>query len=214
MTTLLLASSSPRRKELLALGTPAYEARPANVDESRLPGEAPRAYVLRLAEEKARAIQAQPGEVVIGSDTAVIDGDEILGKPENEADATRMLKQLRGRAHQVYTAVAVRRAGEKTLLVELCETDVPMRAYSNEEIAAYIASGDPLDKAGAYAIQHEGFNPVAEMRGCYAGVMGLPLCHLARALRKLEVPFNPRVAESCQKHLRYDCPVWRTILND
>jgi MAF protein len=211
---LLLASNSPRRRELLALGDWTYNVSVADVDETQLAGEAPRAYVLRLAQAKARAVagRARPENIIIGSDTAVIDGDEILGKPKDTADAARMLKQLRGRTHQVYTGVAVYRARDEKMLTELCVTDVPMRAYSDDEIAVYIQTGDPLDKAGAYAIQHAGFNPVASMRGCYASVMGLPLCHLTRALLKFDRSFSADISGACQNFLKYECPVFSAVL--
>jgi MAF protein len=211
---LLLASNSPRRRELLALGNQPYGVLVSDVDESQLAGESPRDYVLRLAQAKASAVtgKAQPGNIIIGSDTAVIDGDEILGKPKNEEDAARMLKQLRGRTHQVYTGVAVYRARDGKMFTELCVTDVPMRAYSDDEIAAYIKTGDPMDKAGAYAIQYAEFNPVESMRGCYASVMGLPLCHLARALQKLDASFAADISSACQNFLKYDCPVSSAIL--
>lgn len=211
---LLLASNSPRRRELLALGNRPYDVLVSDVDESQLINESPRDYVLRLAQAKvlAAAAKAQPENIIIGSDTAVIDGSEILGKPKDEADAGRMLKQLRGRTHQVYTAIAVYRVRDEKMLTELCVTDVPMRAYSDDEIAAYIQTGDPLDKAGAYAIQHAGFNPVESMRGCYAGVMGLPLCHLTRALHKLDINFAADISHACQSFLKYECPVSSAIL--
>jgi len=216
VNVLLLASNSPRRKELLALGRQPYDILVSNADESQLAGESPRDYVLRLAREKALAVagMAQPEQIIIGADTAVIDGDEILGKPVDEEDAARMLKQLRGRTHQVYTGIAAYRVRDKKMIAELCVTDVPMRAYSDDEIAAYVKTGDPLDKAGAYAIQHADFNPVAEMRGCYAGVMGLPLCHLARALQTMDISFTADIPDSCQKFLKYDCPVSSAILNE
>src|SRR5204863_5653183 len=108
--------------------------------------------------------------------TTVVDGNDILGKPIDNAEAFAMLTRLRGHTHQVYTGVALLRKSDGLLLKELSVTDVPMRDYSDEEINAYIATGDPLDKAGAYAIQHPQFQPVEHMRGCYASVMGLPLC--------------------------------------
>ena len=216
---------------------------PADVDESRLPGEAPAAYVLRLAEEKARACAecSQSGQIMIGADTAVVDGDEILGKPADPADAVRMLAQLRGRVHQVYTGLALFRPPSESndssrwelsqrrepnnplgrlpdrhpsdnLITDLCVTDVPMRNYTDAEIEAYVATGDPLDKAGAYAIQHPGFHPVERMAGCYASVMGLPLCHLTRSLRKLGFQPQTDISAACQAHLSYDCPVTQAIL--
>lgn len=186
----------------------------SDVDESQLPGESPKEYVSRLAQAKARAVseKADPENIIIGSDTAVIDGNEILGKPKDEADAERMLKQLRGRAHQVFTGVAVYRVGDEKMLTELCVTDVPMRSYSDDEIEAYIQTGDPMDKAGAYAIQHPGFRPVESMRGCYASVMGLPMCHVLRALQKFDVYPEADVPTACQNLLSYECPVSNAIL--
>jgi MAF protein len=171
--------------------------------------------VLRLAVAKALAVAKNAGAeaIVIGSDTAVIDGSEVLGKPIDEADAERMLKQLRGRTHQVFTGLAIHRMSDGKTLTELCITDVPMRSYSGDEIAAYIQTGDPLDKAGAYAIQHPDFQPVESMRGCYASVMGLPLCHLLRALKKLDVSPPADVPMACRQLLNYECPVSGAILD-
>ena len=211
---LILASNSPRRRQLLGLGNWKFQVIVSDIDESQHTGEAPHEYVLRLAKEKTLAVahKAPPEAVIIGSDTSVIDGDEILGKPLNEKDAERMLKQLRGRTHQVYTGVAVHRIRDGKMLTELSITDVPMRNYSDEEIMAYIATGDPMDKAGAYAIQHPEFQPVESMSGCFAGVMGLPMCHLLRALQKLELTTGADVPSACQTLLNYQCPVSRAIL--
>jgi len=187
----------------------------ADVDETPLEGETPRDYVIRLAKAKALAIQprAELDAIIIGSDTTVVDGNEILGKPVNEQVAEKMLKQLRGRTHQVYTGVAFLRVSDGTLFTELSITDVPMRNYSDEEIRAYIKTGDPMDKAGAYAIQHPDFQPVAFMEGCYAGVMGLPLCHILRALRRFEITPAADVPAACQLLLKYQCPVSSVILS-
>jgi MAF protein len=143
----------------------------------------------------------------------VVDGREILGKPTDDADAIRMLTQLRRRTHQVYTGIALLRKSDDLLLTDLCVTDVPMRSYSDEEIRAYVSTGDPHDKAGAYAIQHAEFHPVASMNGCYASVMGLPLCHVTRLIRRLGMEFKADVPASCQKLLDYDCPVYRSVLS-
>jgi MAF protein len=137
----------------------------------------------------------------------------ILGKPKDWKDAERMLKQLRGHTHQVFTGVALYRPRDKKLLTELCVTDVPMRDYSDGEIIAYIRTGDPMDKAGAYAIQHAEFHPVEAMRGCYASVMGLPLCHLTRALQKLGIPPKTDAPSACQTFLNYPCPLASEILS-
>ena len=187
----------------------------SDVDESQLAGEMPEEYVLRLAQAKALVVadKADPGNIIIGSDTAVIDGNEILGKPNNKEDAERILKQLRGHTHQVFTGVAIYRISDGKMLTELCITDVPMRSYSDDEIRAYIQTGDPMDKAGAYAIQHPDFQPVESMRGCYASVMGLPMCHVLRALQKFDVHPEADVPMACQNLLNYECPVSSAILN-
>lgn len=186
----------------------------SDIDESQLPGETPKQYVLRLAKEKTLAVahKAAPESIIIGSDTSVIDGDEILGKPVDNDHAVQMLKQLRGRVHQVYTGLAVYRMSDQTMLTELSITDVPMRTYGDDEIVSYVQTGDPLDKAGAYAIQHPEFQPVASMNGCYAGVMGLPMCHVLRALRKLGVHPAADVPAACQSLLNYQCAVSSAIL--
>lgn len=186
----------------------------ANVDESPLPAEPPDRYVLRLAESKARAVApyAHPGQVIVAADTAVVDGDLILGKPASMADAEAMLRRLRGRTHRVYTGIAVFDPQRQKLLTDLCVTEVPMRSYTDDEMNAYILSGDPLDKAGAYAIQHPRFRPVERLEGCYASVMGLPLCHLVRTLRQLGISPAADVPLACQTELEYPCPVSRPIL--
>ena len=212
---LLLASNSPRRKQLLALGNWNFNIVVSDVDESQLADKTPKDYVLRLAQAKALAVveKAHPENIIIGSDTAVVDGDEILGKPKDEMDAVRMLKQLRGHTHQVFTGVAVYRMDGESMLTELCVTDVPMRNYSDAEIQAYVKTGDPLDKAGAYAIQHPDFQPVESMSGCYASVMGLPMCHVLRTLKKLDVYAMADVPLGCQSLLNYQCPVSSAILS-
>ena len=212
--TLILASNSPRRKQLLALGGWSFTLAPAEVDERPLPDEAAADYVLRLAQEKARAA-AQSGAdgLVLAADTTVVDEGAILGKPADAAEARSMLRQLRGRTHQVYTALAVLRSTDGRLLTDRCVTDVPMRRYSDAEMEAYVGSGDPLDKAGAYAIQHAGFHPVEKLAGCYANVVGLPLCHLARTLRKLDVRPAADIPSACQAALGYRCPVYARVLS-
>ena len=211
---LVLASNSPRRRELLALGGWMFHTRPADVDESQRPGEAPGEYVLRLAESKARACAktAHADLIILAADTTVANGNAILGKPKDMAEAVEMLKNLRGRSHQVYTGIAVLRLSDGRLVTDLCITDVPMRPYSDNEIDAYVATGDPLDKAGAYAIQNPGFHPVETLQGCYASVMGLPLCHLARSLHKLDIAPRSDIAAECQSALGYACPIFSAVL--
>ena len=164
MTKLILASNSPRRKELLALFGWPFEVIPADIDESRKTDEPAVDYVRRLAGEKAQAVAENHEGLILAADTIVVDGEELLGKPVDDTDARRMLIQLRGRTHQVYTGVALLNTATGESGNTICRTDVPMRDYSNAEIDAYIQTGDPLDKAGAYAIQHSAFHPVKTYR--------------------------------------------------
>ncbi len=213
--SLLLASNSPRRRQLLALTGREFLTRPASIDETPLPGEDPGEYVLRLAQGKAAAA-AQMGthaRWVLGADTTVALEGRILGKPADAEEAREMLDFLRGRAHTVFTALALCDAADGRLHSQLCASSVPMRNYTRAEIEAYVASGDPLDKAGAYAIQHAGFHPVEQFAGCFASVMGLPLCHLERTLRSLGDPSPADVPAACQADLNYTCPVFRAILD-
>jgi MAF protein len=182
---LLLASVSPRRRELLSWLGWSFDVSPADINEDLLPGERPDDYVLRLAQAKARRVGGRAnGCLVIAADTTVADGMDILGKPEDEAEAKEMLLRLRGRQHQVYTGVSVYDPSADRLESEVAVSQVTMRSYSAEELDAYIASGDPFDKAGGYAIQHNGFHPVSSLEGCYTNVMGLPVCTLARLLSR------------------------------
>ncbi len=218
---LYLASNSPRRKELLSLIGWEYSLLPSLVDETALPGEDGMVYVKRIAKSKAVKAASQVGgnSVIISADTAVIDRsedgkNEIFGKPVDSGDAADMLRRLRSHTHQVLSAVTLLHTLEGKILVDCCSTDVPMRNYSNEEIDAYIASGDPMDKAGAYAIQHAGFHPVEKMEGCYANVMGLPLCHLTRSLILFGLAPKTDVPQACQAALGYNCPVYTKILEE
>ena len=211
--SLILASNSPRRRQLLALAGWKFSVSAANVDENQHPNEEPADYVLRLAEAKARAVVGNSDQIVLAADTAVVDKDVILGKPKDNAEAIMMLTRLRGHTHQVYTGVALLRLNDELLLKHVCVTDVPMRDYSDEEINAYVQTGDPLDKAGAYAIQHSGFRPVENMSGCYANVMGLPMCHVIRMMQKIDIQPNTEVFAGCEILLEYQCPVSNSILS-
>jgi septum formation protein len=218
---LYLASNSPRRKELLSLIGWEFNLLTAQVDETPLPNEDGREYVKRIAKSKSLAATHKIGVngVIIAADTAVISHGKngkakIYGKPKNQIEAIEMLRKLRGHTHQVLTAISILRTRDSTILFDCCTTDVPMRSYSDEEIHAYIDSGDPMDKAGAYAIQHAGFHPVEEMQGCYANVMGLPLCHLTRSLIQLGITPKNNVPQACQVALGYNCPVYTKILKE
>ena len=178
---LCLASASPRRRALLEqIGVP-HSVRPAHIDERRAPGEAPRDYVLRVARAKALAVAAAGEPLpVLAADTAVVLGEVVYGKPDDRAAGLAMLEALSGRTHQVLTAVALARGA--TLRTALSVSEVQFRATSAAERAAYWASGEPCDKAGAYAIQGRGAVFVEWLRGSFSGVMGLPLFETAALL--------------------------------
>ncbi len=179
---LCLASASPRRRELLAsIGVP-LTACPVDIDETPLPGESAEAYVTRLAREKALAGARLSSLPTLGSDTAVVLDGAILGKPEGPAHAAAMLRSLAGREHRVLTAVAV--TGPAGLLDACVATTVAMREISDDEIAAYWASGEPADKAGGYAIQGRAAVFVEHIAGSHSAVVGLPLFETAALLRR------------------------------
>ena len=183
---LVLASASPRRRELLSQAGYTFEVRAAHVPEDPRPGEDPVAYVVRLAREKAEAVySALAGQewsvefadgrelAVLGADTTVVVDGEILGKPQNAVDAARMLRTLSGRTHRVITGVAL--ATLEGTEVAADATAVRFVALADEEIAAYVATGEPMDKAGAYAIQGRAAKWIPRIEGCYFNVVGLPL---------------------------------------
>lgn len=184
----ILASGSPRRRELLEmLGVPNLTIRPAKGPERATPGAGPEQTVRELALHKAQEVAqtCAPEDIVIAADTIVYLDGVILGKPKDTADAARMLAALSGRAHTVYTGVAVLRGGEMRQAAE--HTAVRFRTLTPDEIARYIATGEPMDKAGAYGIQGRGALFVAHLDGDYFNVMGLPLCRLGQLLNELGV---------------------------
>jgi septum formation protein len=170
---LVLASQSPRRAEILRQAGIRFVVRAAPVDETLLSGETPEDYVRRLAEAKARAVLAAPDEIVLGADTTVVVDGEILAKPEDASDARRMLTALSGRRHEVITGICLRH-GEQ----QICDhavTAVWFAPMSLQEIDEYVASGEPMDKAGAYAVQGAASKFIPRIEGCYYNVMGLPI---------------------------------------
>jgi len=227
---LLLASQSPRRRELLALLGLPFEVTTPNVAEVPRADEPPAALVARLSQDKAHAACSDadltgfgkpvrsgppyPDVIIIACDTVVALDGRLLGKPRDTSEATRMLHRLRRRCHTVYSAVTLLETAGGRALTDVTETQVTMRAYTDAEIAAYVASGDALDKAGAYAVQHPGFHPVAELQGCYANVMGFPLCYVTRCLRAWGVEPSHDVPVVCQAHTDHHCAVYATILSD
>jgi len=213
---ILLASQSPRRRALIGLLGLPVRVTSANIDETPLTGERPEDYVLRLAEAKARAANsahpqfAEEGEGffprwIVAADTTVVADGEILGKPADAAEAKAMLRRLRGRPHLVLTGLAVLDSTTGKLHRALVRTTVYMRNLTDAEIAAYVATGDPLDKAGAYAIQNPAFAPVARIEGCYTNVIGLPLCATACLLRAAGASPAEKLGQRCSEELDYPC---------
>jgi septum formation protein len=184
---IVLASASPRRRELLTLIGIPHEVRPANIDETYAAGEHPRDHAERLSREKAAAVAAD-GALTIGSDTIVVVDGDVLGKPVDALDATRMLRRLSGRSHVVMTGVAVAWQGRLVSGVE--EVGVKFRVLNDRDIASYIATGEPMDKAGAYGIQGYGATIVERVDGDYFAVMGLALGRLVGLMREVGVEYE------------------------
>lgn len=203
---LVLASTSPRRSQLLSNLGYTYTVEPAIIPEEIREWESPEAYVQRLASEKGHTVASRmkasllkaseiKGDVVVlAADTAVVFEGQILGKPTDRQDANEMLQKLRNKIHEVYTGIFIYSTRTGRLSREVCKSQVLMRNYEQEEIDRYITSGDPMDKAGAYAIQHCGFHPVEQMKGCYTNIVGLPLCRAVRMLEdmgiRVRIPLN------------------------
>lgn len=182
-TVIVLASASPRRADILAAAGIEYVTRPAaGVDETPRPGEAAGCYVRRLAKLKAESVPLNAGDVILGADTTVAVDDVILGKPEDAADAARMLRLLSGRSHEVLTGICLRTAEER--LIDAAATRVWFLPLSQSEIDRYVESGEPRDKAGGYGIQGLASKFVERIDGCYFNVMGLPVALVYRRLRE------------------------------
>lgn len=207
---LILASASPRRQQFLRdLGLD-FSIMVADIDETPYTAEAPLALARRLATSKARTVaQRCPPDgvprLVIAADTVVALGQTLLGKPVDAQEATAMLELLCNQVHEVHTAVSVLAVNKDVQHTRVNTTQVLMRNYSAAEIAAYVATGDPLDKAGAYAIQHRTFDPAQTLAGCLSGVMGLPLGDLRDLLAKFGVRLSNSVAIACQRHTAFAC---------
>ncbi len=212
---IILASASPRRRQLLEQLGVDFEVRPSNVNEDPLPGETPLETQRRITLDKAASVlnaeRLVPNDqhlalstrrldiTIIACDTTVLLDGDMLNKPADEAEAWAMLRRLRGRTHYVQSCVVVMRAGRVFDDVQVSE--VVMRAYGDDEIAAYIATGDPFDKAGGYAVQHARFAPVAHVKGCPLNVIGLPLCMLSERVANL-----PDCAPVCAAWSGAACP--------
>lgn len=194
---IILASQSPRRQEFLRQLNVPFSVHTANIDERALPNEIPTDMVQRLSQEKADAVaRLFPEALIIAADTIVALDGTVLGKPGDAAHARQMLTNLRGRQHFVHSAVSLVQQNHNRHFLALNSVTVRMRNFTEEEIDAYIASGDPMDKAGAYAIQSRDFSPVACWEGCYTGVMGFPLGDLTIGLAQFGINI-PHTAEIC-----------------
>ena len=213
---LVLASASPRRRELLALTRWTAQVRPAQADEQPLAGEDAAGLARRLSRVKAQVVAADSpvGSLVLAADTVVTLDGALLGKPADAGEARAMLAALRGREHEAITGLTLLVAGESWEAHDVCLTPVAMREYTPHEAEAYVDSGAALDKAGAYGIQDHGFAPVAmdRMTGCFANVMGLPLCHLTRMMRRRGLAAPVDIPAACQAHTHYTCGIYPQIL--
>jgi septum formation protein len=204
MVTLILASASPRRQELIRLLGYPTAVRVPDVDEESIVYPDPAYNVVETARLKAEAVvKTVTGEaVIVAADTTVALGEEMLGKPADSRAARLTLQRLRGRTHQVHTGIVVLALPDRRVTTAVSSTDVTMRDYSDAESEAYVDSGDPLDKAGAYAIQNSAFRPVEALAGCFTGVMGLSLCRLSQALQALDIPVDLEVADHDTRRCR------------
>lgn len=206
---LILASGSPRRQQFLHELGLAYQVVVADIDETPHLGEEPVTLAKRLAEAKADAVAAHlsnpAATLIIAADTVVALGDTLLGKPTDMDDATAMLQLLRDREHNIHSSICVLQPSSGERMTRVNSTAAQMRNYSGAEIAAYVASRDPLDKAGAYAIQHPTFAPVCAVNGCISGVIGLPLEDLREMLATFGVDIQAHIATICERHTIFPC---------
>lgn len=220
MVELILASQSPRRRELIKLLGYSVQAVSADVDEASVTEPDAAVNVVGTARLKAVKIAEQWRQsngnddvVIVAADTTVALAGEMLGKPVDVADAWRMLKALRNCSHEVHTGVVLLALGSGREVSGVNTAVVTMRDYSNVEIEAYIASGDPMDKAGAYAIQHPTFQPVARLDGCFTGVMGLSICHLLQLFSQLGVAMQADLTAVTDAHQHFPCLLLDEIVN-
>jgi MAF protein len=220
MARFILASQSPRRRELLGLCGYPFETMAADVDENSVSDPDPAQDCIQTARLKAEAILNQiclpqrERTIIVAADTIVAIDGQILGKPEDATDAKQMLSALRDRTHDVHTGVMIIDVDSGREVLGSHTAVVKMRRYTEQEMSAYIASGDPLDKAGAYAIQHPIFRPVEQLNGCYLGVMGLSICHLLQLLRQIDLPFQAELASLETAHQRNECPLYDNIAQE
>jgi MAF protein len=220
MAHFILASQSPRRRELLGLCGYPFDTLAADVDENSVSDPDPAQDCIQTARLKAKAILNQIRSpqrmrtIIVAADTIVALDGQILGKPRDAAEANQMLNRLCGRTHDVHTGVMIINVDSGQEVMGSHTAVVKMRRYTDQEMSAYIASGDPLDKAGAYAIQHPIFRPVEQLNGCYLGVMGLSICHLLQLLQQIDLPFQAELAPLESAHQRYECRLYDKIAQE
>ncbi|MBE2223318.1 MAG: septum formation protein Maf [Anaerolineae bacterium] len=219
MVEFILASQSPRRQSLIYLVGYPYVVRVADADEASITHPDPAVNVVETAVLKANTIAQQiqsADQIIIAADTTVVLAGQMLGKPRDDREAALMLQALRNRKHEVHTGLVLLDLRNGRRVERVTTAVVTMRNYSDEEIAAYVASGDPLDKAGAYAIQHPLFKPVARLDGCYTAVVGLSVCDVILALDELDVPRRADLTAVRQAHqvdnLDFPCPIYEKLL--
>lgn len=211
----LLGSQSPRRRQLVQLLGYPVDTAVADADEESIQTPDPQQNVIDTALLKSELIRQQhPSHgrtLLITADTTVAFGQQMLNKPKDEADAARMLRLLRGTPHQVHTGIVLydMASGRQTTAVSTAQ--IIMRNYTDDEIAAYIATGDPMDKAGAYAVQHQQFRPAAAVEGCFLNVIGLPICLLIQLLQTWEVPLRADPTAVAHAHLGHACPTFNQL---
>jgi septum formation protein len=196
---LILASVSPRRVELLRLAGIDFEVMPSGIDETFRPGETPREHVLRLSGEKALAVaRIHADRWILGADTIVVIDGDVLGKPGSVAEAKEMLEKLSGREHEVFTGFSIARQGKGLMVREVIESKVLFRKITDDEMDWYAGSEEPYDKAGAYAVQGVAAVFIREIRGSYTNVMGLPLCEVVEALKRVSAVGFPGGDHECR----------------
>jgi septum formation protein len=213
VTYIILASQSPRRRELLSLCGYPFQVMAAVVDETVVDIPDPAENTILTAQLKADAITnrlpqtAADQTIIVAADTIVALDNQMLGKPADAREAESMLRALRGREHEVHTGMVLVDTGTGVTVSAVHTATVHMRPYTDSEISRYIASRDPLDKAGAYAIQHPQFRPVSSLDGCYLGVMGFSICQLLRKLQSFDVPLLANMEALTKAHKDYPCPI-------
>ena len=189
-----------------------FEVQPSEVAEHPIAGEAPAQMAQRLSELKALAVPDYRHRIIIAADTLVAVDNQVLGKPDSAEQALDMLNRLRAREHTVFTGLTVINTSDGVWCRQVAATPVVMRDYSDREMQGYVATGDPMDKAGAYAIQNAMFNPVARIMGCYTNVIGLPVCHLYRALLQMGIEAPRHPLSCCYWAVQSGCPWAQPIL--